>query len=453
MVYEVLALDWSKLPDLGAVILLAAAFASVSRRSQTPISGLWLTGWVMIALHFAASIAMPYPGAWGTVATILCLASLTWAGVLFIAASVPDRSHESCRWMMACGFAVNTLYIAILVAWPDNHLALDLAACLFALGPLSITLASVRTYNSPPRWFLVGLYCALAVFLLAFQNRPEDGSDLALNAILFSVYLGCCIYFIYRKRITTTGAFITFAGFLSWASVFVVAPGFAAFLPQFHLEDEVWNLPKYVVAVGMILLLLEDQIEHNKYLALHDELTHLPNRRLFQDRLANALERARRTGAHVALLLIDLDRFKQVNDTLGHHAGDGALRQVAEILTSRTRRSDTVARTGGDEFSIILSESTGRAEAERVRGAVIRMLEQPLLVNGQSVRIGASVGIAIYPEDAVAMESLCIVADVRMYEEKQTSRSRRTADPMISEIPATFPSAKAQTGYEWNMHS
>lgn len=439
-------MDWSKLPDLGAVVLLASAFASVSRRSQMPISGLWLTGWVMIALHFAAAIAMPYPGTWGTVATIVCLASLTWAGVLFMSASVADRSHESCRWMMACGFVVNTLYIAILIAWPDNHFALDMAACLFALGPLSITLAAARTYSSPPRWFLVGLYSLLALFLLAFQNRQGDGADLALNAILFSIYLGCCIYFVYRKRITTTGAFITFAGFLSWASVFVVAPCFDAFLPHFHLENEVWNLPKYVVAVGMILLLLEDQIEHNKYLALHDELTKLPNRRLFQDRLANAMERARRTGTQTALLLIDLDRFKHVNDTMGHHVGDLVLRQVAEILTSRTRRSDTVARTGGDEFSIILNEAANRADAERVSQSVIRMLEQPLLVNGQTVQIGASVGIAVYPEDASAMESLCIMADVRMYEGKQTTRNQ-TMNLAQSGIPGRFPTIKPQTGF------
>lgn len=361
-------------------------------------------------------------------------------------ASVADRSHESCRWMMACGFAVNTLYIAILVAWPENHFALDLLASLFALGPLSITLASARTYNSPPRWFLVGLYSLLAVFLLAFQNRPGNGADLALNAILFSVYLGCCIYFIYRKRIATTGAFITFAGFLTWASVFVIAPCFNAFLPQFHLENEVWNLPKYVVAVGMILLLLEDQIEHNKYLALHDDLTRLPNRRLFQDRLATSLERARRTGAHTALLLIDLDRFKQVNDTLGHHVGDMVLRQVAEILTNRTRRSDTVARTGGDEFSIILNESASRADAERVSDSVIRMLGQPLLVNGQHVHIGASVGIAVFPEDASAMESLCMMADVRMYEEKQSTKSK-TLGAASSGIQAPFPAVKAQTGF------
>ena len=159
-----------------------------------------------------------------------------------------------------------------------------------------------------------------------------------------------------RGRRATAGAVVTIAGFATWAAVFVVAPGMAAFLPGFHLESEVWNLPKYVVAVGMILLLLEDQIAHNKFLALHDELTGLPNRRLFQDRMTSAIERARRSGTHTALLLVDLDRFKLVNDTFGHEAGDALLVQIAERLRAALpsgvaespESSHFVARFGGD---------------------------------------------------------------------------------------------------------
>ena len=189
---------------------------------------------------------------------------------------------------------------------------------------------------------------------------------LAFEAVLFIVYLGCAIHFWYTYRRATAGAFITIAGFLAWAGVFVAGPCIAYYFPNLHLESEVWNLPKYVVAVGMIMLLLEDQLEHNKYLALHDELTGLPNRRLFQDRLVSAIERARRTGTHVALLLIDLDNFKQVNDTAGHHAGDQLLKHVSDLFTGRVRQSDTVARTGGDEFSVILEEPMTRADATRV---------------------------------------------------------------------------------------
>jgi len=192
--------------------------------------------------------------------------------------------------------------------------------------------------------------------------------------------------------------------------------------PQLHIEAEVWNLPKYLVAVGMILLLLESQIEDNKYLALHDPLTGLPNRRLFEDRMNSALERSRRNGTQMALLVIDLDRFKLINDTLGHHVGDLVLQHVGSTFSERVRRSDTVSRTGGDEFSVILEETTNREEAENVGTSLRQLLEPPLDLGDCEVQIGASIGIAIFPEDAADAESLCIAADHRMYEEKNNNR-------------------------------
>ncbi|MGC1462318.1 MAG: GGDEF domain-containing protein, partial [Terracidiphilus sp.] len=365
-VTEDFALDWSKLPDLTAVMLLAIAFAAVARRSQASVSTLWLTGWVMIALHFAAFIFLPAPGRLGTIAAFFGLAALTWAGVLFMWASVPYRKKVSSLWMLAALLATNSFYIAVILVDPTSFWALNAAAVLFGAMPLGIGLMTLRGGSHPLRWTVVSMYCTLSVFLLIFQRRAGNGLDLALNAVLFTVYFGCCLHFLYAYRRRSAGAFVTIAGFLGWACVFVIAPSIGTLLPNLHLESEVWNLPKYVVAVGMILLLLEEQIEHNKYLALHDELTGLPNRRLFQDRLSSSLERARRTGSHTALLLVDLDQFKQVNDTLGHHVGDLLLKRVGTVFSDRVRKSDTVARTGGDEFSVILDDPISREDAERV---------------------------------------------------------------------------------------
>ncbi len=259
---------------------------------------------------------------------------------------------------------------------------------------------------------------------------------------------------------TLTGAplrepLITIAGFFAWAAVFVVGPFILASFPDIHLENEVWNLPKYIVAVGMILLLLEDQLERSKFQALHDELTGLPNRRLFQDRLASAIERARRTGVQAALLLVDLDHFKQVNDTVGHHAGDELLRHVSNLFTSRVRRSDTVARTGGDEFSLILEEPMSRADAVRVGQTLMQLLDEPFEFEGHSVRVGASVGIAVFPDDASDAESLCIAADLRMYAGKNGANNAAENQPR--KIVASEPSplarqqhvvAKAQPGFQ-----
>jgi len=441
--------DWSKLPDIGAVTLLACAFASVARHHYTPASKLWLTAWAMIAFHFVASMFIPLTGIWGTLALFLTLSSLTWAGELFMWAAVPYRQQRSSSVMVALLMALNSLYIGLLVAAPAFGWALTPVAVLFCLCPLATTLLALPGFNHILRWTTVLLRSSLALFLLFMQHRPGDGIDLALNALLFTVFFGCALHFLYMYRRATAGAFITIAGFVAWAGVFVVAPVMRTLWPQVQIENEVWNLPKYVVAVGMILLLLEDQIEHNKYLALHDELTGLPNRRLFQDRLASALERARRTGTQAALLLVDLNRFKQVNDTMGHHVGDLLLQHVATVFAGRVRRSDTVARTGGDEFSLILEEPTNREEAIRVGHSLMQLLAEPLSLDGHMVQVGASVGISIFPEDALDMESLCIAADRRMYDEKQTTAAlnERSAQPLAgaNESPEQRPGTGLQT--------
>jgi diguanylate cyclase (GGDEF)-like protein len=376
----------------------------------------------MIAVHFSAILFLALPGVWGKGAEMIGTVALVWAGLLFQSAVVPYREEISSRWMIFTLLAANALYVILLTGGAPVW-ALNGSAALLGIGPLAITLITLRTINRALRWTTIVLYAALALFLLAIQHWSGAFKELALNAMLFIVYLGCSINFFFTFRRTTAGAFVTIAGFCAWASVFVISPILTAYLPQVHIESEVWNLPKYVVAVGMLLLLLEDQIEHNKHLALHDALTGLPNRRHFEDHLARAVERARRAKTQAALLLIDLDQFKMVNDTLGHHAGDLLLKRVGAICTRRMRRSDTVARTGGDEFSIIMEEPTSRAEAEYVAHSLIQLLKEPFQLEGQTVRTGASVGVAVYPDDAIEIEHLCIAADKRMYENKQRAAS------------------------------
>ncbi len=412
--------DWSKLPDLAAFALLAVAFATVAQRSRNHTYKLWLIGWLMIVLHFAAFLFAPINGFIGDAAAFVGLSSIVWAGELFLWATIPHKRERSSRALLASLLITNTLYIGLLVWAPNATWALMAAAVLLGTVPLAVATRAAQHDRYPLRWTGILLYVALGMFLLAFPKN----SDLDLNALFFTVYFGCCLYFWYAYRRLATGAFVTTAGFLAWAMVFVAAPGMGIYLPSFRLESEVWNLPKYVVAVGMILLMLEEQIEHNKHLALHDELTGLPNRRLFQDRLNNALERARRSGSRVALLLIDLDRFKQVNDTIGHHIGDLVLKRAGQIFQGRVRRSDTVARSGGDEFSIILEDPVTREDAERVAFSLIELLRQPLELQGHTVTVGASVGIAVFPDDAPDGDALRIAADLRMYARKFESRRK-----------------------------
>jgi diguanylate cyclase (GGDEF)-like protein len=434
--------DWSKLPDLGAVALLACAFASVARRSPTQLSKLWLTCWLRIALYFAAFFFAPVPGMPGEAARVIGLAAMIWAGVLFLWATIPYHGKPSSRWMLAILLGVPALYVGLITISPAASWALVPAAALFGVMPLTLALLELRRLNHPLRWVTVSLFCALSAFLLTVQGRPGNGAELAVNGVLFTVYLDCCIHFWYVYRRASAGAFVTVAGFLAWAGVFAMKDTFAVLWPNLYSDSELWRLPKYVVAVGMILLVLEDQIEHNRFLALHDDLTGLPNRRLFYDRLASAIERARRSGTQAALLLVDLDEFKQVNDAFGHHVGDLLLKAVGKMFTERVRRSDTVARTGGDEFSIVLEEPTSRADAERVGQSLIQLLSEPLELEYHAVHTGISVGIAVFPEDALTMESLCIAADLRMYDGKHGAARRNQR--LLAPLPEHW--AEAETG-------
>jgi diguanylate cyclase (GGDEF)-like protein/PAS domain S-box-containing protein len=159
-----------------------------------------------------------------------------------------------------------------------------------------------------------------------------------------------------------------------------------------------------------------DEAQHQ---ALHDGLTGLPNRTLLRDRLQQAILGARRDNASLALLIMDLDRFKDVNDTLGHHAGDELLQQVAARLRSALRASDTVARMGGDEFGIILPTAGDASAASRVAEQLVHALEQPFMLAGQSISIGASIGIALSSEHGTDAKTLLRHADAAMYVAKR----------------------------------
>jgi len=158
--------------------------------------------------------------------------------------------------------------------------------------------------------------------------------------------------------------------------------------------------------------------EEARFLAHHDTLTGLPNRRLLDDRLRQAVFLAQRRDSKVAVMLLDLDGFKEVNDSLGHRAGDAVLREVAQRLSSCMRKSDTLARQGGDEFVIVIPDLSLEADCQIIAEKVLRTLEAEFKVDGKGFRIGASIGISLYPADAGEGEGLLRNADVAMYRAK-----------------------------------
>ncbi|WP_462115364.1 sensor domain-containing protein, partial [Lysobacter xanthus] len=181
-------------------------------------------------------------------------------------------------------------------------------------------------------------------------------------------------------------------------------------------------------AIGAVLLVRDVSQAREQALALthmaqHDALTGLPNRVLFQDRLTQALAQVAR-GNRGAVLYIDLDKFKPINDTLGHPVGDKVLQEVAQRLRDCVREDDTVSRQGGDEFVLLLQRLADPRDAARVAEKLIRSVEQPILVDGQELRVGASVGISLFPQDSREARSLMKQADTALYHVKQTGRGR-----------------------------
>ena len=193
-----------------------------------------------------------------------------------------------------------------------------------------------------------------------------------------------------------------------------------------------------VLIITTILLVYDSHLEsrtrkHNEQLeranaqlehaATHDSLTGLPNRVLLADRLAQATAQSERYSRGFAVLVVDLDRFKSINDSLGHTAGDDMLKEVAQRLSRLLRKADTLARLGGDEFVLVLNEIAGPRDAENVASKVLASLADPVVLSGIDVQISASIGISVFPEDGVDSDTLLKHADAAMYHAKKNGRS------------------------------
>jgi diguanylate cyclase (GGDEF)-like protein/PAS domain S-box-containing protein len=197
--------------------------------------------------------------------------------------------------------------------------------------------------------------------------------------------------------------------------------------------------PDFLVAVAQDITArknLEARLAHD---ARHDALTGLPNRLLFQDRLAQVLDSARRHGRSAAVLYLDLDGFKAVNDQHGHAAGDQLLRHVAQRLQDAVRAEDTVSRFGGDEFGIVLATVAQPQDCEAVAGKILQTLAQPFVLNGTVIHIHASVGAALFPAHGEGIEALVAHADTAMYAAKHAGKNRFSWGPEAAPAPA--PSA------------
>jgi diguanylate cyclase (GGDEF)-like protein/PAS domain S-box-containing protein len=188
------------------------------------------------------------------------------------------------------------------------------------------------------------------------------------------------------------------------------------------IHDEAGAISHYASLFSDISKLKENE-EHIRNLAYYDPLTNLPNRRLFKDRLSVALAHAHRNQGRLAVMFVDLDRFKRINDSLGHGVGDSLLQEVATRLLAAVREDDTVARMGGDEFIILLAEVTEMENVVACARRITAAMSQPIVAGGQELLVSCSIGISIYPDDGSDCETLVKNADTAMYRAKDAGRN------------------------------
>lgn len=206
---------------------------------------------------------------------------------------------------------------------------------------------------------------------------------------------------------------------------------------------EMWRNREELATALAEVQALSKQLE---YQAQYDALTGLPNRLLFRDRLKQAVLMSIRNGSNGALMFIDLDKFKPINDSLGHDAGDQLLIQVAQRLTQGLRATDTVARLGGDEFTVILQNLEDESAAHKIARTLLDRLEQPFELGSHQVSISASIGIAFFPKDSQEDSELIINADTAMYQAKHAGRSTYRcfeSDAMSNQPINAFPGRRA----------
>jgi diguanylate cyclase (GGDEF)-like protein len=197
---------------------------------------------------------------------------------------------------------------------------------------------------------------------------------------------------------------------------------------QHMLERRVWQRTRELKIANLELENAKEKAEsvaqRMQYHAHHDALTGLPNRTLLNDRISTALAHARRQQTVLALLFLDLDRFKLINDSLGHATGDQLLRVISRRLSSCLRDEDTVARLGGDEFMVLLPRISGSADAGRIGRKIIESLVEPVTCNGHELHITTSIGISVYPHDGRDADTLVKNADISMYRAKELGRNK-----------------------------
>jgi diguanylate cyclase (GGDEF)-like protein len=379
-----------------AAVLWLPAFAGGLPRLAAP-------EFLLLAAYIVAGEVLPLRVMRGgregvlTVSTTFAFAMLLWLGVAeavvaLAAASVCGDVVRRAPWVKvlfnAAQFAVSMLLAGVVLA---------------ALRPDGVAVGTVAITETG----LVATVAAAAVFFIA---------NFVLSGVAVALASSTSVWGLLRNDLPGQALW---SGLLLSLSPIVVAAA----------EASLWLMPLFVVPMAAVYKSTEVFLRR-EHEALHDALTGLPNRTLFADRVAQAVRSAQRSGGQAAVMNLDLDGFKDVNDTLGHRAGDEVLRRLAKRLTSALRSVDTVARLGGDEFGIVVWPLADDAAAGQVAGKLADAVRAPLRSGEVVVNLEASIGFALAPAHGSDPDSLVSYADAAMFAAKRLGSGWQVHDPL-----------------------
>ena len=396
------------LPDLSALAILILILALVRRRHSDARADAWLLGLSVTLIESVAHTFYAPNGIPDPKLHLVVLDCYLIAGLVFNWAAGDQRETGGSRMLY---LALNGLTLMGLTTIYGLNIRISKVYIpLIAVGML-VGVVSSLVLRKKWRYALFNLvgWTVVAVLVARGEFRP------AVYWSLACVYLVAAINFYRRLEGRSAGRVAIVLGFSIWSLCFFLHPWIVERTAYADIASHIWNMQKSLISIGMILVMLEEQVSNNEWLALHDELTGLPNRRLFAARLTNAIQYTDSRNSSLALVVLDLNDFKKINDTLGHPVGDQVLREVAAVLRKNIRATDTVARLGGDEFIIAATDMPNDSAVERFTEALRTALERPVLVNDMPLAVGASFGFAMYPGDARDATKLLRLADQRMY--------------------------------------
>jgi diguanylate cyclase (GGDEF)-like protein len=411
-------LNLALLPNLCALLVFIGAFRPLARRAG-PHTNAWFLAWIFVLLHNAALIF----GGTESTGHVSILLIGEWAlelgGICFLraAASAPSTLESL---IITVEMALPILAQSALVVFGVHRPILQASCTLLMLVP-GVHLLWIERGRRRPRARMAWGFVIAALCLAPYAAYD---SEMALRVVHCLLFLGsAALYWDYAGN-RSTGVFTAVSGLALWGLVYPID----LVLIRYDLSTPLWvaacQFPSYIVAYGMILTIIEEHVRRTETLAMHDPLTSLPNRRLFEDRLQQVLAASSNTGTMLACLVIDVDNFKTTNDTLGHGIGDGLLQAVATRLSWHIHPGDTLARTGGDEFAAVLTRLQSLEHLRFTVGAMMSATSVPIVVGEHTIHVGLSVGIAINPEGSLDADDLRHRADEAMYEAKREGGNR-----------------------------